>query len=75
MDASTMEESSEGIKRMSKKTKNALAKTTLLLIGFMILIAGLTLILAWWPDVVRIFRGALGIVLALIGMFILYAVK
>jgi hypothetical protein len=45
------------------------------LIGVFVLLAGVTMILAWWPDVVSLFRGFLGIVLAIAGLLVLYSVS
>ncbi len=46
------------------------------LIGFplvcVLLITGVTLILVWWQDLVIIFRGVIGFIIALAGLFILY---
>ena len=36
------------------------------------LISGVTLVLAWWPDVVVIFKGVTGTALAIVGLIILY---
>lgn len=47
----------------------------LFLIGSMVLIAGLTLILVWWQDVVVLFRGVIGMLVALGGLLLLYMVK
>jgi hypothetical protein len=55
--------------------KNTYKKFVLFLVGFFILILGITLVLIWWADVVVLFRGALGIILALAGLLTLYAVK
>jgi polyferredoxin len=43
-------------------------------IGTFILILGTTLILAWWGDVVSLFRGGIGIVLAIGGLLTLYTI-
>lgn len=43
--------------------------------GFCILILGVGLILIWWPEVVNLFKGATGIILALTGLIVLYTVK
>ncbi len=45
------------------------------LIGSFILVLGVTLVLAWWTDVVVLFRGGIGMVLALAGMLILYSLN
>ena len=45
------------------------------LLGCFILILGITLILKWWGDVVTIFKGLLGIGLALAGLLVLYSLK
>ena len=55
--------------------KNTYKKFVLFLAGFFVLILGITLILIWWDDVVVLFRGTVGIILALAGLFTLYAVK
>ena len=46
-----------------------------LFIGGVALVVGIALILAWWPDVASLFKGAIGIVLALVGMLVMYAAK
>ncbi len=43
-----------------------------MLAGTFLLIAGATLILTWWLEVVILFRGMVGIVLAIAGLVILY---
>lgn len=40
--------------------------------GFFLMVAGITLVLLWWKDVMTVFRGFAGIVLALVGLLILY---
>ncbi len=58
-----------------EKKKNLSKNIILFFIGAMVLLVGITLVLLWWEDVVRIFRGVVGIVLALVGLFMLYLVK
>ena len=41
-------------------------------LGCVLLITGVTLILVWWQDLVIIFRGVIGFIIALAGLFILY---
>ena len=55
--------------------KSAYKKFVMFLIGFFILILGITLILAWWEDVVILFKGAIGMILALGGLLALYTLK
>ena len=50
-------------------------KTVLGLIGLACLVGGVTLILVWWPNLVIIFKGGIGFVLALVGLFMLYNIK
>ncbi len=45
------------------------------ILGSAVLICGITLILVWRQDVVVLFRGVIGMVLALAGLVILYLVK
>ena len=45
------------------------------MLGAGILILGITLILGWWNDVVILFKGGAGIVLALGGLLTLYLAK
>ena len=58
---------------LDKKIKSS--KPLLFLIGGILLIAGITVILVWWQEVVVLFRGAFGMLLALGGLFLLYMVK
>lgn len=50
-------------------------KIILYAIGGFILVLGITLILAWRPDVVVLFRGMIGMVLAVGGLAILYSLQ
>ena len=43
-------------------------------LGSILLIAGVCLILVWWRDLVVIFRGVIGIIIAIAGLFILYMI-
>ncbi len=60
---------------MAEKKRKTGKKIVQFLIGFLCLIIGITLILAWWPEVVALFKGFIGMVLALIGLIVLYLVK
>ncbi len=55
--------------------KSTYKKFLMFLIGFLILILGITLILAWWKDVVILFKGAIGMILALGGLLALYTLN
>ena len=55
--------------------KSAYKKFLMFCIGFFILILGVTLILAWWESVVVLFKGALGMILALGGLLALYTLN
>lgn len=58
---------------MSSEKLNKISKKTIqFLIGGFILVLGITLILLWWPAVVGLFKGALGLGLALAGLVMLY---
>ena len=50
-------------------------KTVLGIIGFGCIIGGVILILLWWPNLVVIFKGGIGFILALAGLFILYTIR
>jgi len=43
--------------------------------GVCALILGIALILLWWPQVVDLFKGVIGMILALVGLVILYMVR
>ena len=58
---------------MSKK--KFAKKTVLSLVACVFIIIGITMVLAFWPDVIRIFRGGLGIILAFSGLAILYSIR
>ena len=55
--------------------KNTYKKFILFLAGVFVLILGVTLILVWWKDVVALLKGAAGVLLALAGLFTLYALN
>lgn len=69
------EKKGKGKKMVSDNRKNSYKKFVLCVGGFFILVLGMTLILVCWKDVVALFKGATGIVLALSGLFMLYAVN
>jgi hypothetical protein len=50
-------------------------KFILFVIGFFVLILGITLILVWWPFAVTLFKGAVGVILALAGLLMLYGLS
>ncbi|HOY10744.1 MAG TPA: hypothetical protein PLB05_11825 [Candidatus Omnitrophota bacterium] len=58
---------------LDKKIKSN--KAALLVTGFAVLIAGIIMILVWWQDVVSLFKGAVGMGVALGGPLLLYMVK
>ena len=43
--------------------------------GIFVLVIGVWMILAWWPDVVSFFKGFLGIVIAVGGLLMMYVKK
>ena len=55
--------------------KNKTPKIVHVVLGGALLILGITLVLAWWPAVVNIFKGVLGMVLAVAGLVVLYLLK
>jgi hypothetical protein len=56
-------------------SSNPSKKILTLIVGFVILIIGITLILAWWPSVMILVKGGIGMALALAGLFTLYTIK
>ena len=58
---------------MAKNMKND--PLFLFLIGTVVMAAGITLVLVWWADVVQLFRGGIGMLLGVVGLFILYNIK
>ncbi len=66
-------EQSEFILSLDKKIKSS--KLLLFLIGGSVLVVGITLVLVWWQVVVVLFRGGVGLVLALGGLLLLYMMK
>ena len=55
--------------------KDTYKKFVQFVVGFFILILGITLILVWWHETVALFKGALGVFLALGGLLTLYALN
>ncbi len=57
---------------MEKKTKKNIF---LMIQGLVLMILGVTCILVFWPQVVEVFKGTVGILLALVGLAVLFFVK
>ena len=55
--------------------KNTYKKFVMYIVGFFILILGITLILTWRADVVILLKGAIGIILSLAGLLALYTLN
>lgn len=51
------------------------SKAALLFFGLGFMILGIVLVLVWWQDVVIVFRGFIGVMIALGGLLVLYMVK
>ena len=58
---------------MAKKT--GLQKLIFLIVGIIMLVGGITLVLAWWDALLVLVKGALGIALALVGLILLYMIR
>ena len=56
-------------------SKKNIKKILLFMTGGAILVLGITLILNWWIYVTIVFKGVLGIFLALFGLFLLVVAK
>ncbi len=52
-----------------------LKRIGLALLGVVFLVVGITLVLSWWPIVVLLFKGIVGMGLALTGMILLYLAR
>jgi hypothetical protein len=50
-------------------------KLLLFLLGFILVIAGIALVLREWPAVVVVFKGVIGAILAIVGLVVLCIVK
>ena len=61
---------------MPKNNKKKLSKQFVLaFLGMACLVVGIALILIWWRDVVSLFHGAGGMILALAGLLMLYTLR
>ncbi len=47
----------------------------LFLVGAALLVSGISLVLSWWPEVVLLFKGVIGMALALAGLLALYLIR
>lgn len=64
-----------GVIMAKDNQKNTYKKFVMYIVGFFILILGITLILTWWADVVILLKGAIGIILAMAGLLMLYTLN
>ena len=55
--------------------KNKSKKAIMAALGVFILLLGVSLVLTWWRDVAILFRGAVGMILAVAGLLVLYSMK
>ncbi len=55
-------------------SKNNLKEMIGFPLGCVLLIIGIILILVWWQDLLVIFRGVAGFIIAISGLFILYLI-
>lgn len=53
----------------------AYGKFLKMLAGFLVLVSGITMMLLWWPDFVRLCRGFIGFAAAIGGLLVLYSIK
>lgn len=60
-------------KGLGKKLQSA--KLFLPIVGGLAVVGGITMVLVWWSDVVSLFRGVVGMVLAVAGLLILSQAK
>lgn len=57
------------------KMRKGIQKTRMMIVGSILLLAGITLVLMWWNDVLALFRGFAGMALAVGGLVVLYMIK
>lgn len=62
-------------KMASSKKKAGTPNYVLVVLGAGMLVAGITLVLVWWPYVLALFKGVIGMVLAVAGLVALYLLK
>ena len=62
-------------KNINLMKKQLFKKILLHLIGLATLLAGVVLILTWWQQLVIVFQGAIGVILALVGLAMLYMAR
>ncbi|MCB9756970.1 MAG: hypothetical protein H6753_00940 [Candidatus Omnitrophica bacterium] len=60
---------------MQPKSSSTFGKILRFILGLSVMIAGITLVLLWWNDVMVVFRGFIGVLLALGGLLILYLLQ
>ena len=58
-------------KNVMHRKRKKISKSVQYMAGGMILILGVALILTWWQDVEILFKGSIGIVIALSGLILL----
>ena len=61
--------------RGRRKGRLMAKKIFLFAAGALLLIVGIVMVLVWWKDVVSLFRGGVGMVVALAGMLVLYMAR
>ncbi len=59
----------------ASKNKKRSNNYVLVVLGVGMLVAGIVMVLTWWPDVIRLFRGFIGMAMAVAGLVVLYLIK
>lgn len=59
----------------SSESKSGYKKFIMFVLGSFILVLGITLTLVWWDEMLMLFKGMSGFVLALAGLVLLYTIK
>lgn len=60
---------------MAEKKESGFKNFRTFVVGFFLLVLGITLILSYWSQVVIFFKGIIGFILAMAGLLVLYTLN
>ena len=60
---------------MAEKKESGFKKFQTFIVGFFLLVLGITLVLSCWSEVVIFFKGIVGFILAMAGLLVLYTLN
>ena len=57
---------------MKEKTRDSIKKSFKIILGLLLIIAGICVCIRWWPHLLTLIKGAFGLIIILIGLMFVF---